>query len=617
MLISNLHNFLTYPINKKSRQGVIFWFSLSMTFAVIYALMALKKAFASSLSVQDDARQHIFWMQRFFNPDLFPNDLIADYFQSVAPAGYTFLYKSAAAIGINPFILAKIIPFILGLICTYYIFRISLEILPVPMAGFIAALVINQAIWMKDDVASATPRAFVYPFFLAFLYYLLRGSLVRMGIAIALVGLFYPQYVFVASGMLILRLICWKNGRFQLSSEKRDFLFCGVGLSTAFFILLPYALTSSEFGPAISREEAMKLREFYPNGRSTFFHVHPKDFWLTGKRSGIFPKSLFTPATQCAGLLLPFLLPFNSAFPLIKSMTSKSWLLVHLLLSSLGMFFIAHALLFRLHLPSRYTGLSFRIIIALATAIALTLIIDALFNWAEFYRLNSRGLVSKPLLDHSSVQSTSTAKPVITKFYRLGIILILISLIMASLVLYPAFVNGFPLVKYKVGRATDLYRFFQEQPQDILIASLEEEANLLPTFAQRSILLGREYAIPYQVGYYSQFRQRTIDLILAQYSSDLTVVKNFIQKYGIDFWMVHRGAFTPEYVEDNSWLMQYESAQDAVTFLQLGYIPVLATTISTCTVFQNDSLFVLDANCILGKEEGRGKKESPVVDCFI
>ncbi len=582
MLIANLHKFLTYPINKKSDKGVIFWFRLSMSFAVLYGFFALKKAFASSLSIQDDARQHIFWMQRFFNPDLFPNDLIADYFQSVAPAGYTWLYKSAAFIGINPFFLAKIIPFILGLICTYYIFRITLEILPVPMAGFIAALVMNQAIWMKDDVASATPRAFVYPFFLAFLYYLIRGNLVKMGIAIALVGLFYPQYIFVASGMLILRLICWRNGRFQLSLEKSDFLLCGVGLSTAFLVLLPYALSSSEFGPAISREAGMKLREFYPNGRSTFFHVHPKDFWLTGKRSGIFPKSLFTPATQCAGLVLPFLLSFNSAFPLIKKITSRIWLLVHLLLSSLGMFFIAHALLFRLHLPSRYTGLSFRIIIALATAIALTLIIDALFNLAE----NRRKFPIK---------------------FQTIISLVLTGLILASLVLYPVFVKGFPLVKYKVGKATDLYEFFREKPEDILIASLEEEANLLPTFAQRSILLGREYAIPYQVGYYSQFRQRVIDLIVAQYSSDLTVVKDFIQKYGIDFWMLHRGGFTPEYVEDNSWLMQYESAQDAVTFLQLGYIPALATTIPICTVFQNDSLFVLDANCILSKGVGSGE----------
>jgi hypothetical protein len=34
------------------------------------------------------------------------------------------------------------------------------------------------------------------------------------------------------------------------------------------------------------------------------------------------------------------------------------------------------------------------------------------------------------------------------------------------------------------------------QPQDIRIASLAEEANNIPTFAQRSILVGREYAIP-------------------------------------------------------------------------------------------------------------------------
>ncbi|MDJ0555099.1 MAG: hypothetical protein QNJ68_11770 [Microcoleaceae cyanobacterium MO_207.B10] len=586
MLISNLHQFLTAPIDKKSHPRMIFWFSLSMTFAVIYAFMAVKKAFMSSLSVQDDARQHIFWMQRFFNPDLFPNDLIADYFQSVAPAGYTLLYKSGTSLGINPFIFAKIIPFILALICTYYIFRICLEMLPVPMAGFIAALVMNQAIWMKDDVASATPRAFVYPFFMAFLYYLLRGSLVKMGIAIALIGLFYPQYVFVASGMLILRLITWKNGRFKLSLEKSDLIFSGVGLGTAFLVLLPYALTSSEFGPAITRAEAMKLREFYPNGRSTFFHVHPKDFWLTGKRSGMFPKSLFTPATQCAGLLLPFLLPFRSAFPLVKNFTSGMWLLVHLLISSVTMFFVAHAVLFRLHLPSRYTGLSFRIIIALATAIALTLIIDSLFNWIKFAGRKFTTKATKPIA-------------VREQYFKVSLTLLFTSLIMASLVLYPAFVKGFPLVKYKVGRATDLYDFFQQQPENILIASLSEEVNLLPTFAQRSILLGREYAIPYQVGYYSQFRQRTLDLISAQYSSNLVDVKQFIQKYNINFWMLHRGAFTPEYVDDNSWLMQYESAQKAVTFLQLGYIPALATTVSTCTVFKNDSLFVLDANCIL------------------
>jgi hypothetical protein len=317
----------------------------------------------------------------------------------------------------------------------------------------------------------------------------------------------------------------------------------------------------------------MELREFYPGGRSTFFHRHPKDFWLTGKRSGMFPKSLFTPATQCAALLFPFLLPFASVFPLIKQFKSGIWLLLQLLISSLGMFFFAHLLIFRLHLPSRYTGLSFRIIVALMTAIALTLIIDSLLRWIT--------------------QDTGKTKRAIA--------LTLTSLIAASLVLYPAFVKGFPLVRYKVGDAPALYQFLQQQPKDILIASLSEEANQIPTFARRSILAGREYAIPYQVGYYNQFRQRTLDLIRAQYTPNLTELKNFIQKYEIDFWLLHRGAFTPEYVSNNSWLMQFEPSQDAVNFLQQGYIPALGYLRDSCTVFQEDNLTLLGTACIIDK----------------
>lgn len=574
MPITKIHQFLTAPTDKNSRPWATkFWFALSMTFGLIYALLALKRAFISPYAVQDDARQHIFWMLRFIDPELFPNDLIADYFQSVAPAGYTAIYKLATSIGINPFIFGKIVPGILGLICTYYIFYICLEMLPIPMAGFIATLVMNQAIWMKDDVASATPRAFIYPLFLAFLYYLLKRNLLGVGIAIALIGLFYPQYVFVASGILILRLISWRNGKFQLTSDKQNFIFGTVGLGVAFLVLLPYALTSSEFGPAISRQQAMELREFYPGGRSTFFHRHPKDFWLTGKRSGMFPKSLFTPATQCAALLFPFILPFASVFPLIQKIKTGIWLLLQLLLSSLGMFFFAHLLIFKLHLPSRYTGLSFRIIVALTTAIALTLIIDALLRWAT----QDSGKIKR------------------------AIALTLTSLIAASLILYPAFVKGFPLVRYKVGDAPALYQFLQQQPKDILIASLSEEVNQIPTFARRSILTGREYAIPYQVGYYSQFRQRTLDLIRAQYTPNLTELKNFIQKYEIDFWLLHRGAFTPEYISNNSWLMQFEPSQEAVNFLQQGYIPALGYLKDTCTMFQKDNLILLDNNCIIDK----------------
>lgn len=185
MLIARLHKFLTAPNANKSSPWVI-WFSLSLAFAALYGLLALKQAFSGEYIVQDDARQHVFWMQRFLDPELFPNDLIANYFQSVAPAGYATFYRLLAFVGIGPILLSKLLPIVLGLITTGYCFGVCMQLFPVPMTGFIGALLLNQNLWMQDGLISATPKAFIYPLFLAFLYYVLRRSLILCGSAIAL-----------------------------------------------------------------------------------------------------------------------------------------------------------------------------------------------------------------------------------------------------------------------------------------------------------------------------------------------------------------------------------------------------------------------------------------------
>jgi hypothetical protein len=127
-----------------------------------------------------------------------------------------------------------------------------------------------------------------------------------------------------------------------------------------------------------------------------------------------------------------------------------------------------------------------------------------------------------------------------------------------------------------------------------------EEANNLPTFAQRSILVGREYAIPYHWGYYSQFRQRMSDLIEAQYSPDLAIVQEFIQTYGIDFWLLPTTPLTAESIANDSWLMQYQpAANQAIAQLKAGKQPVLDLLRSDCAVLETPGLMVLEAECIL------------------
>lgn len=550
-----------------------FWLILSLGFSLFYSYLGLQQAFSSEYVVQDDARQHVFWMMRFLDPNFFPNDLIADYFQSIAPLGYKTIYQIAANLGIDPFFFNKILPIFLSALATIYCFYLSLEILPISVTAFISSLILNQNIWFKDDLISATPRAFIYPLLLAFLYYLSRRSLLPCLIAIALIGIFYPQSIFLCCGMLILQLIKWEKG-FRLSQNRQDYRFCFLGLGVAFLIMFPYALSTSEFAPTITVAQAKQLPEFLPGGRSEFFKENLFDFFLFGERSGIFPRNIYQPLIICTGLFLPLLLRFPDLFPLTERINSKVFLLLQLLFVSLGMFVLAHLFLFKLHLPNRYTAYSLRIILALSAGITISSLVDGVLYWAS-----QRKKLSK---------------------IKQSVALIFTIFVTVILLFYPHFTSKFPDANYVVGEAPALYEYFQKQPKDIVIASLADEANNLPTFSRRSLLVGREYAIPYHWGYYNQFRQRVIDLIQSQYSSDREKVKNFIRTYKVDFFLLDKNAFTTAYLEENKWIQQYQpAATDAKQQLEKGEIPLVAKTLDRCSTFEKNNLVVLEVQCIV------------------
>ena len=597
MLISRLHKFLTNSATRLASSSTLFWFIVSLSLAVAYSIPALLEAFSREFVVQDDARQHVFWMQRFVEEDLFPKDLMADYFQSVAPAGYTWVYRLMAIVGIEPLLLHKLLPPVLGAIATCYCFGICVELLPIPISGFIGALLLNQTLWMRDDIVAATPVAFVYPLLLAFLYYLLKRNLLGVASAIAFLGLFYPQCVFVCAGVLILQMF-WeiakrfikqsssKNSEIEnLSASPRhrvtassSLAFYIITLAVAILILLPYAFKHSEFGPIITAASAKTLPTFQPDGWSNFFDKDPIKFWLCGKRSGMLPTEwcvlaanysfLLIPPQLWAALALPILLRYRSRFPLLNKVRSIN-ILPQILLASVSWFFIAHALLFKLHLPNRYTEHSFRIVVAIAATITITVLLDNLLNYA------------------------SQKSKIFLSF-----------LICFALFLYPPILKlqqySFAADSYTVGKVPALYKFFQAQPKDITIASIAKEANNLPSFAQRSILIGGQgYALPYHKKYYAEIKQRTLDLIKAQYSTDLKQVQRFIQTYKVDLWFLDRAAFTLYYVENNNWMEEFQAKQPIVETIKQGTVPALSTLLGKCSVFDTELFAVLEASCIL------------------
>jgi hypothetical protein len=544
--------------------------------ASLFALDGFRAAWQFPYTVHNDARQHVFWMQRFLDPELFPRDLIADYFQSVAPLGYAVLYKLLAALGVEPFLVNTVLPGILGVLATIYCFRLCISVFPVPFAGFLSTLLLNQNLWLRDDLSSGTPRAFLYPLLLAFAYYLLRGAFLPCLATIVLQGLFYPQTVFLAAAMLCLRLLRCLSRSLQTSLLARDYRLYLAGLGTAFVVLGWYAMQNADFGPVITASAARHLPEFSAQGRSAFFIPNAWAYWLYTERSGFFPSEWQYVLLCSFGCCLPLLQRYPARFSLaVKLHRERAMILVELVLASLGMFLMAHLFLFTFHLPSRYTQHSWRILMALGNAMCLAMVLQAFSTW----------LIRQ-----------------LQALWAIRLVPLLTASLLMVLVLWPSYaVRAYPYrLGYLRGTAPELYAFLRQQPKDLVVASLATEADFIPSFAQRSVFVSEEYAIPYHTGYYRQFRQRTVELIAAQYSEHFASVQEFIQRYGIGIWLLDRDAFTPEYVARRPWLMQFQPvASQVIARLQRGTAPALSRLLPLCVVFADQQLLALDARCIM------------------
>jgi hypothetical protein len=541
------------------------WLVLSLVFAAYYALLGMRQAFQSDYVVQDDAREYVFWMQRFIDPGLFPNDLIAEYFRSITPPGYAAVYQLMTHFGITPLTFSKILPLLLGLTLTVYGFKVSLQLFPIPAAGFVAMQLLNQGLWLREDLAAAAPRSFATPLLLAFLHYLLRGSWKAIALIIILQALLYPLLLFLSLGILTIRLAHWKNWLPRFTRQNLLTFALITGLSILAF--LPYVLASSEFAPTVTAAQARTMPELWAGGRHPFYHPNPWFFWLFGSNSGIVPR--FVPPPVWLGFLLPWL---GKKLTLAKLINPDIKILPQMAVVALWLYFVAHAVILKLFFPTRYTGHAWRIAIALAAGITLILLLDLALRACEQHR----------------------------SFQRFAVLSLTLGLTIA-VVFYPAFFRHFPRAGYLVSQETALYEFFQQQPKDIVIASLADETSNIPTFAGRSILLSREYALPFHLGYYDRIRERAIDLLEAQYSQDLEKAQAVIQKYGIDFWVIHRNAFKPTYLTTNykSWLKSFQPAfNDALTALEQKKLPAMASVPPRCRVLKTKQLIVLKADCV-------------------
>jgi hypothetical protein len=551
-----------------------FWFLLSCLLPLYYGTISLFNAFSHPYLIQDDARQHIFWMHRFVDPTLFPNDIIADYFQTINPIGYGAFYHLVAQLGIEPLLLAKLVPIALGFMTSIYCFGVVMQLFPVPIAAFLTTVILNQGLWMRDEIITGTSRAFLYPLFLAFIYYLLKKSFILCIISVALQAVFYPPLALVEAGTLLMRLVQWNGWKPRLSKDRSQYPFSIIGAALSIALILSFFPRLGTFAPMITAAQMQAMPEFGAGGRLGYFNQDFWQTWISGD-SAILPR--FVPLIILLSVLFPVFRKRSSLSPLVSS---KFTLLRDLLYASLVLFLLAHILLPRLYFPSRFTGHSFWFVMVILSGIGITLGLEKLRLWSIQKGINT-GKVKAAIA--------------LTTLFALANVLLPI--------VPPIFLKGQSQI---IGGAPKIYQFFAQQPKDILIASLAEEIDNIPAFSKRSILVSKEYALPFHLGYYNQIRQRAIDLINAQYTPSLPELQAFIKKYKIDFFLIDRNAFQPEAILNNpglrNWLMQFQPAtNEAIARLQRKEKMAIASLIKPCTVLKANKLAVLKAECILAQ----------------
>lgn len=596
-----------------SRRG--FWISLLIP--LYFGLVSAGYRLSHASIVQDDQRLHLVWLQQWLDPQLFQNDLIAQYYQSIQPIGFRAFYWMAAQLSIEPMTLAAMLPLILALMSSIFLYRVTFRLLPHPLAPLLTVLIFNQNIWCKDDLVSASPRSFAYLLLILFLDSVIQlkeglgrtdsNSANRHSLAnrlpglnedssvfqsppklgnlggspafwclsvLILQGLFYPQIMLVSLGVLWLQLLPWRHGRVSLSRDRSRYLLAVVGLVLTGIILLFFSGNASTFGEIFSAAQMRSMPEFQPGGRRAYFGVNPLQFWFggaSGLRLPLFPPILWT------AIGLPLVL--NRKGRIASALQPEIKILAQMMIASVGLFGLAHLTFPLLYLPSRYTFYSSRVVMSIAAGITLTFLIDRCWKWVS--RLRQAGL----LHPHD----------------RIMIAFVVLFAIVAVIVpaIPPLFLSNQGWI---IAEETNLYSFLANQPKTSMIASLSPITDNIPAFSRRSVLFSPELALPYHSGFYQAMQQRINDIVQAQYSSDASNVKRTIEKYKINLWIIASTSFDSDYLLKQPWFMNRSMRSNvlqAVAQFQPGKPPILQTLSQQCTIFSENSDTVIDAQCVV------------------
>ena len=506
------------------------WLTLAIGIGLLFAIRTSWPALVDPYVVQDDVRQHAFWVPRLHDPALFRDDPIADYYAAQAPPGFAAVYY-VLTLAMDAPTASKLLPLDLTVLLAVGGFALGRALFGRSDAAALGSILLCWSAWQYDDLASASARSFAMPLLTLFFAALTADRRVAALVVLALQALVYPLG---CAPMLTVAAI-WLLGRelppllrggerpphAALSRSESSPVSPGVrGVRMRGAILWLLAMTTTagglailgqvpaaRYGPVVSAAQAREMPEFRPGGRSTFFGTDPYQFWLESTRSGL----ALAPKDDLLGGLPALTLPFALAVALAAwiglgqlgwlarpAVPPRATLLLVVLGASLALFLAAHGLLFRLYLPARHVQFTLPIVWALAGGLAWTLAAD---------RVAARWWPRSPRRAGGAVA-------------LLGV---------GLLVAHTPPVGDF----YVTGRHPRLYAYLRSLPPETKVAALPGGSSILPLFTQRPVLVSWEHAIPYHPAYYEPLQGRTRALLQAYFAEGPAPILDLAEREGV------------------------------------------------------------------------------------
>jgi hypothetical protein len=474
-----------------------------LSLAVFFAAHSM--GFFNSFSSNDDVRQQVFWMQKWSEPGLYPDDPLAAYAASYVPYGVKAVYRLAAPL-VNPVYFSKVLTGLLFASLGACLWGIGFT-LGGRGLGWTTVCVFWLMPSFLHNMSGGISRSFASPSLALFMLCWLRGNGRGVGLSLMLQALCIPYICILSTGACLLAAVA---GRLRPSAAPP---FPAKAAHLAWIALAAFVVwftgsrfDAAGFGPLVGATDMAGRPEFGEFGR---FEIFPQP--------GIFFDALYYPLERIGLFLDVGLTAGIASLTLIvglaayfgrkadwRGLAGRGRPFFWLMAASLMLYVAARVLILKLFVPDRYLSYPLYMLYCLLLAACFQ---AGLRGWLD------------------------------TRAKAAAVVLI------AAALSFPRLHN---LELYDYSGHERLYRAAWATPKSAVFAGPPKLMDDLLTFGKRKAFVSYKLAHPWSKGWWEFVRPRLEGLFRAYYAHDPQVVRAFCRDNGIDFLVADEADFTPE-----------------------------------------------------------------------